>query len=66
MMVKFQKVTALLEQALSRIPYENLEISDELKEQVLKHSLLCFVLLRFLFLELQLFGFITCCRLSLF
>ncbi|CAE6018649.1 unnamed protein product [Arabidopsis arenosa] len=33
-MVKFQKVTALLEQALSRIPYENLEISDELKEQV--------------------------------
>ncbi|XP_023640221.1 U-box domain-containing protein 12 isoform X1 [Capsella rubella] len=33
-MVKFQKVTALLEQALSGIPYENLEISDELKEQV--------------------------------
>lgn len=34
MMIKFQKVTALLEQALSGIPYENLEISDELKEQV--------------------------------
>ncbi|CAH2060221.1 unnamed protein product, partial [Thlaspi arvense] len=33
-MIRFQKVTALLEQALSEIPYENLEISDELKEQV--------------------------------
>ncbi|KAL9842348.1 U-box domain-containing protein 12 [Arabidopsis thaliana] len=33
-MVKFQKVTSLLEQALSIIPYENLDISDELREQV--------------------------------
>ncbi|ESQ51370.1 hypothetical protein EUTSA_v10016364mg [Eutrema salsugineum] len=33
-MLKFQKVTSLLEQALSEIPYENLEISDELQEQV--------------------------------
>ncbi|CAN7060966.1 hypothetical protein IGI04_016270 [Brassica rapa subsp. trilocularis] len=33
-MVRFQKVTALLEQALSEIPYQSLEISDELQEQV--------------------------------
>ncbi|KFK26672.1 hypothetical protein AALP_AA8G277900 [Arabis alpina] len=33
-MLKFQKVTALLEQSLSGIPYENLEMSDELQEQV--------------------------------
>ncbi|CAA7017693.1 unnamed protein product [Microthlaspi erraticum] len=33
-MLRFQKVTALLEQALTEIPYENLEISDELQEQV--------------------------------
>lgn len=33
-MVRFQKVTALLEQALSEIPYRSLEISDELQEQV--------------------------------
>lgn len=33
-MVRFQKVTALLEQALSDIPYQSLEISDELQEQV--------------------------------
>ncbi|KAG2308509.1 hypothetical protein Bca52824_028257 [Brassica carinata] len=32
--VRFQKVTALLEQALSEIPYRSLEISDELQEQV--------------------------------
>lgn len=40
-MLRFQKVTALLEQALTEIPYENLEISDELKEQVQRgqHSL---------------------------
>lgn len=40
MMLKFQKVTALLEQALSGIPYENLEISAELKEQVRRQLLL--------------------------
>ncbi|KAG2308508.1 hypothetical protein Bca52824_028256 [Brassica carinata] len=33
-MVRFHKVTALLEQALSEIPYRSLEIADELKEQV--------------------------------
>ncbi|KAF8054220.1 hypothetical protein N665_1334s0009 [Sinapis alba] len=33
-MIRFQKVTALLEQALSEIPYRSLEISDELQEQV--------------------------------
>lgn len=35
-MIRFQKVTALLEQALSEIPYRSLEISDELQEQVHK------------------------------
>ncbi|KAL2486511.1 U-box domain-containing protein 13 [Abeliophyllum distichum] len=30
---KFQEVTALLEQALSGIPFEKLDISDEIKEQ---------------------------------
>lgn len=33
-MNKFQEVTAQLEQALSGITYENLDISDEVKEQV--------------------------------
>lgn len=33
-MNKFHEVTARLEQALSRISYENLDISDEVKEQV--------------------------------
>ncbi|KAK4492046.1 hypothetical protein RD792_002836 [Penstemon davidsonii] len=33
-MTKFQEVTAQLEQALSRISFEKLDISDEVKEQV--------------------------------
>ncbi|XP_042476700.1 U-box domain-containing protein 13-like [Macadamia integrifolia] len=33
-MNQFQEVTALLEQALSRISYDKLEISDEVREQV--------------------------------
>ncbi|XP_039043962.1 U-box domain-containing protein 13-like isoform X2 [Hibiscus syriacus] len=33
-MHKFHEVTARVEQALSGIPYENLDISDEVKEQV--------------------------------
>ena len=33
-MHKFHEVTAQLEQALSGISYENLDISDEVKEQV--------------------------------
>ncbi|XP_010521828.1 PREDICTED: U-box domain-containing protein 12 [Tarenaya hassleriana] len=33
-MGKFQEVTSRLEQALREIPFENLEISDEVKEQV--------------------------------
>lgn len=33
-MKKFQEVTARLEQALSGISYEELDISDEVKEQV--------------------------------
>jgi hypothetical protein len=33
-MNKFHEVTAQLEQALSGISYENLDISDEVKEQV--------------------------------
>lgn len=33
-MSKFREVTGNLEQALSRIPLEKLDISDEVKEQV--------------------------------
>lgn len=33
-MKKFNEVTAQLEQALSAISYEKLDISDEVKEQV--------------------------------
>lgn len=33
-MGKFQELTAQLEQALTGISYENLDISDEVKEQV--------------------------------
>ena len=33
-MNKFHEVTAQLEQALNGISYENLDISDEVKEQV--------------------------------
>ena len=33
-MKRFQEVTAQLEQALSGISFENLDISDEVKEQV--------------------------------
>lgn len=36
-MTKYHEVTALLEQALSGISYENLDISDEVKEQVKDH-----------------------------
>lgn len=36
-MKKFQEVTAHLEQALSGISYEELDISDEVKEQVYIH-----------------------------
>lgn len=36
-MKKFQEVTARLEQALSGISYEELDISDEVKEQVYIH-----------------------------
>lgn len=53
MMVKFQKVTALLEQALSGIPYENLEISDELKEQVSRFAVNAFVIYICLFLNFE-------------
>lgn len=36
-MKKFHEVTSQLEQALSGISYENLDISDEVKEQVYIH-----------------------------
>lgn len=39
-MTKFYEVTAQLEQALSAISYENLDISDEVKEQVEIHHLI--------------------------
>lgn len=39
-MTKFYEVTSQLEQALSAISYENLDISDEVKEQVEIHHLI--------------------------
>lgn len=39
-MNKFHEVTAQLEQALSGVTYENLDISDEVKEQVETHTFL--------------------------
>lgn len=40
-MEKFQEVTNQLEQALSGISYEKLDISDEVKEQVNVNQLTC-------------------------
>lgn len=37
-MRKFDEVTAHIEQALSAISYEELDISDEVQEQVVFHS----------------------------
>lgn len=46
-MNRFQEVTAELEQALSGISFENLDISDEVKEQVRyyhsDYSVICFI-----------------------
>lgn len=46
-MNRFQEVTAELEQALSGISFENLDISDEVKEQVRycpsDYNVFCFI-----------------------